>query len=415
MTLGKVVRLGADADGVIERDRGPLFVRGALPGDVVDVGKERRDGKIDRATLRAVREPGSDRVASACPIYARCGGCPLMAASASLQASFKLGSVRRALEQAGVTIEASLTPAEPTLAYRSRARLTFERRGALSLGYRATGAAQVVDVERCAVLAPVVQAGLEWARAELGTLDGAGEIHVGMRGAPVIAVRTESAQPAEIYRALERGVGSGALAGASLSAGGASVAVTWGEPFEESVDVDGRVLRLPAGGFRQAHAQADALLGGAVLTLAAPEGARVLELHAGHGNFTLALASRAARVIAVEVAADAVAAARMNLSAHGLTARVDLRAAPAERVLAGPPSDIDVVVLDPPRTGARELVAPLVALGPTRIVYVSCAPSTLGRDLSMFRERGYVVDAALAFDLFPRTAHVETVVRLVRS
>lgn len=414
---------------------GLLFVRGALPGDLITVGKTRKDGKIDRAELHKVLEPSPDRVPSACDIAHRCGGCPLMAASPELETRFKESTIRHALEKAvGEPVALQLVRPEPLLGYRTRARLSFQKeRGTLRVGYLMPGTRDVVDAVRCVVLGPTLERALAFVRKELSMLEGAGELHLGLvRGdgeneLAVIAVRSESAQPPSLYRAMELGVSSGILGGAELNVGGTTVPTRFGASMEagtreDSEDVDGRILSVPLGGFRQAHAKADRLLGAAVLELARPEGLRVLELHAGHGNFTLALASRAESVIAVEVSEKAAAMLRSNLKAHGLSEKVTVHALEGSAYFAKAkrphPASVargkgpEIVVLDPPRTGAKELVAPIVTLGPQRIVYASCSPVTLGRDLGLFASSGYTVSAAQVFDLFPHTTHVESVVLL---
>jgi len=406
-----IQRLGSDGDGVVADPSGLIFVRTALPGDVVTLGRPRRDGKIRRADLKTVLQPSPDRVASPCPIAARCGGCPLMSASADLSSHFKEGLVRHALGDAPFTLER----AEPTAGYRTRARLSFAHG---LLGYLAPGSRSVLDVPRCAVLVPTLDAALTWFRvAILPHLTGEGEIHLGTQereGAltPVLALTTTDPQSPELYRRLEAAITDGMLQGAEANIAGATA--RFGHPVESSRDVDGRLIEVPVGGFRQAHLDANRLLGGAVLRLGRPEGIHVLELHAGHGNFTLPLANRATSLHAVELGEQAVSALRTNLERHQLSASVHGGDAVAH-VTKLRKGAFDLVVLDPPRTGAKELMAPLLKLAPPRILYVSCAPNTLGRDLRMLREGGYRVSEAQAFDLFPRTAHVETVVALERA
>ncbi len=410
MSASRVERLGLDGDGVVVDPAGPIFVRTALPGDVVLLGKPRRDGKIRRAELKKVIEPSPDRQPGPCAIAARCGGCPLMHASERACTAFKETAVRHALGALPFTLT---VPA--TVGYRTRARLAFAGR---SLGYRMPGSRAVLDVPACAVLAPALADALAWLReALLPLLSGAGDLHLGSaetgdRLEAVLAIATDAPQPPALYRALEDAVARGTLSGAEASIAGSRA--RFGDPIERSRDVDGRLLEVPVGGFRQAHLEANRLLGRAVLELGVPEGKRVLELHAGHGNFTLPLASRAASVHAVELGDDAASALRANLARHALEASV--QAGDAAAITRGlRRGTFDLAVIDPPRTGAKDLMAPLAALAPARIVYVSCAPGPLARDLAMLCDGGYAVTAAQAFDLFPRTAHVETVVRLERA
>lgn len=406
-----IERLGTDGDGVATDAGQTLFVRTALPGDVVTLGKPRRDGKILRADVKRVLQPSPDRITGPCALAVRCGGCPLMHASSALSGRFKQALVAHAVGE----FPFELIEASPTEAYRTRARLSFER-GAL--GYLAPGSRSVLDVDHCAVLVPALDTALTWLRrALLPLLKGAGEIHLGTADtdgvlATVLSLTTPDPQPPELYRLLEAAVLEGTVVGAEANIGGARA--RFGLPVERSRDVDGRWLEVPVGGFRQAHLDANRLLGSAVLQMGAPEGKRVLELHAGHGNFTLPLASRASSLDAVELGLDAVKALRANLERHQLKASVHAGDA-LGYVTKQRKGAFDLVVIDPPRTGAKELMAPLLKLAPARILYVSCAPSTLGRDLGMLREGGYRISGARAFDLFPRTAHIESVVVLDRA
>jgi 23S rRNA (uracil1939-C5)-methyltransferase len=165
----------------------------------------------------------------------------------------------------------------------------------------------------------------------------------------------------------------------------------------------------PSGSFSQANDGINQRLVEQVLALAEPTGMRVLELHCGMGNFTVALAKDAETLIAVEQHAGPAQACRANLAARGLKARVvetDASRAPKGRY--------DVIVLDPPRQGARALFEDSGFWHDTRrIVYVSCDTATLARDLHLACQRGYRIDRMIAFDMFPQTAHLESVVRLV--
>ena len=212
---------------------------------------------------------------------------------------------------------------------------------------------------------------------------------------------------------LESLVREGVVRGAALLAGGAGAAI-FGEAFEETRDAEGRALRAPLGGFAQAHAEHNRTLANHAVERVAPEGAHVLELFAGHGNFTLSIAQRAQALTAVELDADATRCLRENLETHQLRATV-ITSDSASATHALPRGSVDAVLLDPPREGARDAIAPLVALAPQRIVYVSCHPESLGRDASMLVAGGYRLASARAFDMFPQTAHVEVVARFERA
>jgi 23S rRNA (uracil1939-C5)-methyltransferase len=244
-------------------------------------------------------------------------------------------------------------------------------------------------------------------------LQGQGEVSLALwaDGRVTLRLATPAAQSPTLYKGCEQMVADETVAGIALSCAGAAAA-TWGQPQEVLKGVDGAPLVGPSGGFSQANEEVNAALVRAVVELSEAQDKTVLELYCGHGNLTTALSPLARKVWAVEQVPEAVEACRANLEARGLH-HVEVICQDAAQRAGGP--KVDVVVLDPPRTGAREVVSLLPQRRPERIVYVSCDTATLKRDVRALREEGYRCDRALAFDMFPQTAHVEAVVRLVRG
>ncbi|MBC7171840.1 MAG: class I SAM-dependent RNA methyltransferase, partial [Polyangiaceae bacterium] len=387
-------------------------VPGAVPGDRLRISPE-PGSKPPRARLLALLEPSLDRVEAACPLAERCGGCPMMVASPELERATKVAKIEAALHDVPVVPRLAVEwHAAPTmLSYRRRVRLAFAAGRAQALGYRERRSHQLLDVATCPVLVAPLEAALASLRESLlPTLRGEGEIRlaIGDRGLPVATIEARLAQDAEGYRAAQALVDSGLFSGVALSAGGAPTPAIIGDPREVVVAEDGLPMRAGLAGFSQANDAVNAALVAQAVALAEPDGAAVLELYAGAGNLTAPLARRAERVVSIEIAQEAVAASRENLHARQVTAK--LVCGKAEDAPSG---RFDVVVLDPPRAGAGEAIARILGARPSRIVYVSCDPSTLGRDLRALTTRGYRVDRACAFDMFPRTAHVEALVRLV--
>jgi 23S rRNA (uracil1939-C5)-methyltransferase len=181
---------------------------------------------------------------------------------------------------------------------------------------------------------------------------------------------------------------------------------------------DGLPLRLPPGGFAQASEEGNAVLCQHVDELAsrvlpADRSGRVLELYAGAGNFTIALARRSSRVTSVESSAEACRAAQENLKARALEAKVVTNDASAYAI----PDGLHLVLLDPPRAGAREAATRLAESNVRAILYVSCDPATLARDLAILAggKASFRATAALAVEMFPQTSHLESVVLLERT
>ena len=414
---GTVRDLSRFGEGVVATASGQVFVPGVLPGERVAIGAVRKQGKVLRSDQVRVLDPSGQRVEPACPITLRCGGCPLMIASPALQARFKRGLLEQAI--AGLPgadrLSIGWVGTRLSLTYRRRARLAWERAGSRwRLGYHAPRSEHIVDVRSCAVLDPTLDAALAALRRTAAEhLRGKGELHLalGEGGRAVAALRSEDPQPPELYATLESLVASGQLAGAALRAGGATVDATFGDPRELRRGADGEPLRGTVAGFSQAHDEVNAALVGRVVELARPSQRDVLELFAGSGNFTVALARAAKSLVAIESDPEAAEACRENLRARGLLATVRTADAETYRPAARP----DVAVLDPPRTGAPGAIARLLHVGVPEIVYVSCDPPTLGRDLSTLCGAGYVLTDAVALDMFPQTAHVECIVRLERA
>ena len=305
-----------------------------------------------------------------------------------------------------------------SLGYRRRARLHFHVTGVRrSMGYQEPRSNRVLDVAGCPVLSEPLAQALGVVRARLlPELAANGEVELGLgaAGKVVLHLMCEEPQPASVYACLRALVAEDRLAGASLRLTGGPTEERIGDPRAYFPAVmEGEVpLWGATGGFGQANDSVNRELVAWVVEAAAPQALNVLELYAGHGNFTVPLARTAASLTAIEHHREAAEACRANLAAAGIrTAKVvaaEVRPLP-KRLGRG---RVDVVVLDPPRTGAREVIPDIVGLRPGTIVYVSCDPPTLRRDLATLLQSGYAVDRAQGFDMFPHTAHVETAVRL---
>ena len=343
-----------------------VFLRAAAPGDVVRARITQAKKRFLRAERLEVLAAGP-RAEALCPHFERCGGCPWMAVPRAVQRETLRAHVARALD-------VEVPPIEPTagVGWRATARVHWR---AGRLGFHAAGSSEVVDVDACPVLAPEVAT--LYAEVRGLELQGRGTLRITAAPGQVGTVRVERGQ-----------LRLGALRGAG------------GNVF------DG--VRHPAGSFVQAHRAGNATLVAAVVDALADAG-RVLELFAGSGNLSLALAARGVSVLAVEQDPQAVAALNAEAARRGLP--VEARAGDA----ADPPVDGHrVALVDPPRSGAATAVRALHDRGVQRIAYVSCDPATLARDARTLRDLGWTLDSARAFDLFPHTGHVEVLALLTR-
>lgn len=415
MTLERLtLRLDALAFGGEAVGRAPdgrvVFVAGGAPGDLVEVLVRARRSRYLRADLERVIEGGPARVTPPCPLADRCGGCPWQQVAPAEQLGWKQRIVERALGGSGAcAVVRPIRSAPDGLGYRARAR--FRRRGG-TVGFQERRSHRVIDVDHCPALITDLDRAMQAARHALGPSVGEGGTISGL-----------AAPSGRVHLAVVSGAGSNPVelerAAAALMAGSIAGVIVDGRAhgaIEIDVGPDGPFV-ASAAGFAQANPAQNQLLRALVLELAEAQGRRVLELYAGDGNFTRDLVQCAAAVTAVE--GDAAAAARLakNLGSAGAR-RPDIRAQPvavALQALAREGARFDVVVLDPPRAGADEALELLGRLGAERIVYVSCDPLTLARDLRGLAGFGYRVVVAHPVDMMPHTSHIEVVCQLDRD
>lgn len=412
-----ITQLGYGPHGVGRlADGKAVFVRGVAAGEEVDI-RIREDRKtLAYADLERVVLPSADRRSPPCEYLPACGGCPWQHLTYEAQLRAKEQSVRDALTRIGkldaVTVE-SILPSPLEFGYRSRLNMRVANG---DVGFYRGATHDLVAISHCLLAQPEVDRAVSHARDLTRRLDSnVRRVEIVGRGddvGVVLHAEIEGALAAEDEQRVTAFLdGLPVVSGIVLQGRGWRRA--WGDVITRVTPADGLTVALPAGAFSQVNPAANRLLVQSVLDLATigPQD-RVLELHAGAGNLTLPLARRAGRVVAVEQFDTAAAAAIAN--ARGLDG-VEVRVASAanavgEAVKRG--ERFDVVVLDPPRSGAAEVVKGLLQLGPQRIVYVSCNPATLARDLARLTPR-YRVETVQPIDMFPHTYHVESVVRSV--
>lgn len=391
-----------------------VLLRGVIAGEVVEGELQKQSGSFWGTNLHWLEE-SPERRTPPCAFAARCGGCDFMHMSEEEQQR----SHREMLSDAlGGLKTAPPTPTWFSVGnpwhYRARARLHARvRRGTLSLGYRAAGAHDIVDVDTCKVLAPVLDAALGIVRRILAGAVGEGEVLLafGARERPALAFQWEGELGASFWADLHQHVDVGALSGARVSMPGATKPIDVGDPRPVFEGLGDAPLWMPAGGFSQTSEAGVRMLRERVQHHLGPKRARRgLELFAGAGALTLGLVGCADKVTAVEMDAPAAEALRANLRAAGMHAKVVT--ADAETFEFG--ERPDWAVLDPPRSGARQAVTRLAQASTPTIVYVSCDPSTLGRDLIILEKHGYGIEALDVLTLFPQTSHVETIAALKR-
>ena len=413
-----IVELAPGGDGVavveIDGERRAIFARATCPGDrvIVEVDASRRPA---RGRVVELVTKGEARVTPACAHVDRCGGCDWMHVALDAQAAAHESIVQSALPKEWRDRPIVRHGARRAIGYRARARVHARVSGGRAIvGMNEASSREPQEVDTCVVLDPT----LDRARANVAALlegaHGRGDAQIAL-GAfepapqrPVLELVWGGALPADVYARIERAVLLGDWAGARVFAGEVTRPAVIGDPTPWMLGADGKPLRLAPGGFAQASEAENARLGKRVAELADETRARkVLELYAGAGNLSVLLAKDARDLVTVESLRAACEAARANLTARGLRARVI--EADADEHAIGP--TIDLVVLDPPRKGARRACAAIFDRAPKHVLYVSCDAQTLGRDLAALAPK-YVPLAIETFEMFPGTSHVETVVFL---
>ena len=360
-----------------------VFVSLAAPGDRVRVRIDRQQGDLVFASIVEVLKSSPLRIEPPCPYFGRCGGCDFQQLTYEAQLAAKADIIRDCLHRIARlenVPEIVVTPSPRDWRYRMRAMWQIDREQR-QIGYYERGSRRVCDVADCAVLLPELQETLERVRA------------------------TEWSRFPPALKHLDVVAGE---AGVSLSPPFAEF-----ETNELSLTVRGEVYHYNAEAFFQIN---PSLLGPLIdFAIAGASGETVLDLYCGVGLFTLPLARRFRNVIAVESNSTAVRFARRNLQHAGLTNVRVVSASVTDwfRSDSSTRGPVDLILLDPPRAGAESAVIKgILDLHPSQISYVSCDPATLARDLKKLLAGGYVIDSLMAFDLFPQTHHVETVIRL---
>lgn len=426
---GTVDSLNHDGWGVIRAGK-VVFVAGALPGEVIEYRVRRRQRSHDEGELLRVLSTSADRVEPRCAHFGQCGGCALQHLSPGSQLSIKDSMLRETLRRVGkVEPERWLPPlAGEPWGYRRRARLGARyvfAKGRSLVGFRERLSSHVAALERCEVLDPRVGALLDELSllvTSLSAPDRIPQIEVAVGDAAILLVmRTLSPLTEEDRGKLQA---FGALHGVHwlLQPGGPdSLEPVGAAPPRLYYDLPGSGVRLhfePAD-FIQVNGAMNRRLVERVLELLEPgPGDRVLDLYCGLGNFTLPIARRAGSVLGIEGEAGLVSRAAANAAANGIAnatfAAADLSGPEAAQRCLGLARKQGVawdrVLLDPPRTGAADVLPAVARLAPRRLVYVSCNPASLARDLGILvTAHGFRLREAGIVDMFPHTSHVESV------
>ena len=420
-----------------------VFVKGALRGERAEVFIEHIGHSAAWGRVERLLEPSPARIEPDCPYYGVCGGCQLRHMVYGEELEAKRQRVEDALRRIGGVNQpvSVIHGADNTLRYRNKVQ--FPAAPGPKIGFYKKGTHAVIDVGDC-LLQPAAAARLrgavkEWmlrrgvrAYDERGRKGLVRHIYVRTNRAGqalcclVVNADVDRPLPWEEELTASLRAAEPGLAGVVLSANsertnvvlGKELRTLWGRDWLEE-ELCGHSFRLSVPSFFQVNRAQTEVLYRRVLDFAGLTGTEtVVELYCGIGSISLTLAEQARQVIGVEVVPQAVEDARENARRNGLKHKTRFECGDAAELamqLEGEGVRPDVAVVDPPRKGlAPEVVDVIAKMAPDRVVYVSCDPATLARDVKRFGVLGYVPARAEAVDLFPRTAHVETVVLMSR-
>ncbi|MDH5473274.1 MAG: 23S rRNA (uracil(1939)-C(5))-methyltransferase RlmD [Gammaproteobacteria bacterium] len=420
-----IEKLTPEGRGLAHVNGKPVFIDYALQGEQVVFQYTRTSSKFDEGKAIEILSASTDRVQPPCPHFGICGGCSLQHIDTDVQIQFKQNALLDHLQHLAKTQpEKILEPLRgPTLGYRYKARLGVkyvEKKAKVLVGFREKSNSYLADLSTCKVLHPSVGEKLEKlsalimgmeARTSIPQIEVAvSEITTSLIVRHLVALSNSDQQALIDFAQTEN------LQIFLQSAGPDSILPLWPENPEplhyQLANHDIRIDFKPSD-FTQVNPVINQqMIDRALEFMNLQDSDTVLDLFSGLGNFTLPMAKQAKKVTGVEGAEVMVAKARDNAALNNIS-NVEFFAADLSADLSGYPwlnQSYDQILLDPPRSGAMEMLKHLKKLKARRIVYISCNPVTLARDANVLvNEYGYSLTAAGVMDMFPHTAHVESI------
>ncbi len=418
-----ITDISHEGRGVAHVDGKTVFIDDALPGEVVEWQRLKRNRNFDEGRLVRVIEPAPDRIEPRCVHFGVCGGCVLQHLSGERQLEFKQRQLTEALARIGkVSPDEILPPLQAGVwNYRRRARLAARwvpKKNRTVVGFRERSTPYITDLKRCEVLQPPTDRLIEPLSELITALSVRNRV-------PQIEVAVADNAVALVIRVLEsltdadleliRQFGRTHSVQMFLQPGGYETVA----PLEPVAPLEYRLpafdvtLQFQPTDFVQVNGPLNQQMIERAVTLLAPTPSdRVLDLFCGLGNFSLPLARRAGQVVGVEGEAGLVARARANAERNGLANAQFFTANLADESIASASwaGKFDKVLLDPPRAGAKEVLPVVAKSGAGTVLYISCHPGSLARDAGILvHEHGYKLRSAGVMDMFPHTAHVESI------
>ena len=428
----QIESLDHDGQGVARHEGKTIFVKGGLPGETVTCTLTRNKPSWAVAMVDDVLHAAAERVTPQCPHFGVCGGCSMQHADHRAQVAYKQRVLEDALWHIGrVRPEQVLSPiyAQPW-GYRHRARLSaryVRKKGGSLVGFRERQSSYVTDMDSCEVLPPRVSRLIPELRHLIDGLsicEQLPQIELAIGDPEIVLVFRVLAWPSDADQGLLRGFAEQQQVQVWLQPKGPDTAAPFWPlnppALRYSLPEYALQFEFRPTDFTQVNHAVNQMLVRRALGLLQPQaGERVADFFCGLGNFTLPMARLGAQAFGYEGSAELIARARQNAQANGLATQTEFAAInlfDAKACAALPSFAGGKVLLDPPREGAVELLKSFAGREPKRIVYVSCDPATLARDVGyLCGSLGYDLRAAGIANMFPHTSHVESIALLERT
>lgn len=440
----EITGFSSEGSGVGHYDGQAVFVTGAAPGDIVDciIIKAKKNYAIGK--IKSILKASKDRVIPDCPAFPRCGGCQYRHISYDAEIRIKTQKVKDAFSRIGHldTVPEDAVKADNPDRYRNKAQYPVETaNGRLLTGFYAPFSHRVIDCKNCllqpAEFSDILKTVAKWSekykipaydeKTHKGLLRhiyirkgfSTGEIMVCLvingdriyKKDELISALTKANKNIKTVLLNHNTEDTNVIMGKTET-------VLYGKGFIEDILCGKRFRISPLSFYQINRTQAEKLYEKAAEFAITPDTKVLLDMYCGAGTIGLTMAHKVEKLIGVEIVPEAIADAGINAKINGISnARfICADAKEAAATLKEEGISPDTVILDPPRKGCdAELLNTVCEMNPERIVYVSCDPATLARDLAILEEKGYKTQKAIPYDLFPRTVHIETVALLIRK
>lgn len=415
----EIESLAFGGSGLGKDDGKVFFVRGGLPKDVLEIKIIKDKGRYAEAVISKIIEPSPDRIEPLCPVFNLCGGCQLQNLNYPTQLREKEHILKETLGRLGGLHDIVLEPitASPEeFGFRNKVTLSaWFYKGHWHLGYNQKGSTRKVPIESCPISTDIVDKTIKRISRVLVSLEDPhfplDKIHISSNGVvsqiTLVPVHNRKGDTLKtLHRHLKRHPETENVSIAGIGENG----------FEFSI-LENKFMTTPSA-FTQVNSRVNELMIKTVLEWAElTENTTVLDLYSGIGNFSIPLARKSKEVLGIEISKNSVKLANKNLQLNSIHNTVFQNASSEDaiNILNDQEEEFDLVVLDPPREGAKEIIDGMAKLNPEKIIYVSCDPATLARDLKKLSELGYKVEKIRPFDMFPQTFHLESVTLLAKS